>query len=263
MLFGCLFWSSYREVDFLLILIIFIFISVRTRNGSQCLNITETAVVEVNNQKVETSTSTTQDIYFLPDLTMEVETSSDKLSLSLNNDLTYLFYSLQRDLATSLPALTMISYPQKLTMGLPPQYDPTKDVSAIFGFDVLKNATYIELKGLSLINNGLFYAAAIESNDSLSINFYDLKKANVNNGFYFMDYLITGQNFSHNFTGVKNNTVYQILYAASEENPGDFVEYIPINSISVNTSFVSSDLSRLQYFRNWILLGFLILFSLI
>ena len=63
----------------------------------------------------------------------------------------------------------------------------------------------------------------------------------------YMDFVEQGQELKYNFTGLDNKSVYNIYYAASEENPGLFLNYVDVITISLNATFIqASTLRRLM-----------------
>lgn len=228
----------------------------------QCKNITDTSLpTNLGENSVETSTTTTQDIYFLPELLSSSDATKTKIYAILNNDLTYLFYSLQKDLQSLLPSLTMISSAETLYPFVP-EFDPSHDITITFDYDSSNNNTYINIQGLSLLaNNGFIYVAAVENNQSFYMDFYALRTGNGGQGKYYMDYVVNGQTFAYNFTGLKNNTVYQVFYAASDENPGYFPNYNSVSSVSINTTFALT--SAGERIGGYLICGIVVVFYMI
>jgi len=202
-------------------------------------------------------------VYFLPENSLELDKITNKI-YGLYNDLTYLFYSVQKAL-NFMPVLSSVSYP-KTVNSYTPNFNTHKDIEISFG--ILNNDTYVQIKGLSLLTPGFIYIGISEESDS-SPGFYELRHGVDKGGNRllgsFMEFVEKEEaELAYNFTGLGNNTVYQVFYAASEENPGRFVNFIEVNSLSINTTFevINGGLRMISGKISWWLLLLYLLFFL-
>ena len=154
--------------------------------------------------------------------------------------MTFLYYSVQKYLSF-LPTLQSLNYPQKVPSTIP-FFDQNYDISLIYGNNT---QTYITVKGLGLIQTGFIYLGLVMNNNGFNPSFDDLRICQDSR---FLNCVMNLKNpkdeMIWNFTGLKNNTVYSVFYAASEENPGNFAKYVDVQVISVNTSFNATSDSR-------------------
>jgi len=191
----------------------------------------------------------------MPSLDAESDSVTNTIA-SLSSDITYLYYSVQQYLPF-LPILLSLSFPQNVPSSIP-LFNPLNDISLSFG--LLNNSqTYINVQGLSLVQSGFIYLAISANGQGYHPSFDELRLCS--NGTFsacVMDFKSAYDEMVWNFTGLNNNTVYYVFYAASEENPGSFANYLDVQVATLNTSYTATSKSRRNHIGIFLMILILI-----